>query len=157
MNDWHIAYVLSALNPVFLIVNILIMSLEMCSASVAAAGTHDFCVNVLTFLSATARPGLTSTMTTTPLPLIGSTVPCNIVHSVFDLNTNDTVTYTVNMCTTTPLTTTTLAHAAAQRFDRLTAAYSSTLDLCNSCQKCKRHFCIHEVYFVCWQSTNYNE
>jgi len=140
MNDWHIAYVLSALNPVFLIVNILIMSLEMCSASVAAAGTHDFCMNVLTFLSATARPDLSSTTTTTPLPLIGSTVPCNIVHSVFDLDTNDTVTYTVNMCTTTPLTTTTIAHAAAQRFDQLTAGLLSTLDLWTSCQNCNRYF-----------------
>jgi len=113
MNDWHIAYVLTALNPVFLIVNILIMSLEMCSASVVAAGTQEFCTNVLKFLSATVTPGTT----TTPLPStsLGSTVPCSMVHSVWDLNTNETVTYTVNMCTTTALTTTTIAHAAAHR------------------------------------------
>jgi len=110
MNDWHTAYVLNALNPVFLIVNILIMSLELCSAAVAAAGTQDFCTNVMHFLSATSLPG--STSTTTPLPSTSSSGPCNIVHSMLDLDTNETVTYTANVCSTVPLATTTLARAA---------------------------------------------
>jgi len=112
MNDWRIAYTLTALNPVFLIVNLLIMGLEMCSASVAAAGTHDFCVNVLEFLSITSRPGSTTMPTTTPMASSTSTVPCSMVHSMLDLDTNSTVTYTVNMCTTTLPTTTTIFQAA---------------------------------------------
>lgn len=116
MNDWHIAYVLGALNPVFLIVNILITSLELCSASVVAAGTQEFCVNLLKFLSVTARSSPMPSTTTTPLPSsTGSMAPCNIVHSVFDADSNSTVMYTLDMCTTstTPFTTTTLmAHAA---------------------------------------------
>jgi len=123
MKDWHIAYVLTALNPVFLIVNILIASLEVCSASVAAAGTNDFCVNVMDFLSATSLSTSPLSTTTTPLPRSTSSMePCNIVHSVLDLDTNSTVTYTINMCTTTPLTTTTLARAA-YRFDWLLTYY----------------------------------
>jgi len=117
MNDWHMAYVLTALNPVFLIVNILIMSLELCSASVAAAGTQDFCVNLLQFLSITATTPASTSTTTTTLASVMSEVPCYLVHSVLDEDTNATVTYTMNMCTTTttPFTTTTLAHGAAQR------------------------------------------
>jgi len=118
MNDWHIAYVLAALNPVFLIVNILITSLEICSASVAAAGTNDFCVNVMDFLSATSTTTSTTTMMSPSnrslLASEGTVGPCNIVHSMFDEDANATVTYTVNMCsTTTPFfSTTTLARAA---------------------------------------------
>jgi len=121
MNDWHIAYVLGALNPVFLIVNILIASLEVCSASVAAAGTQVFCVNLLEFLSVTSRSSPVSSTTTTPLPSsTGSMAPCNIVHSMMDLETNSTVLYTVDMCaTTTPFTTTTMMARAAQRSDLL--------------------------------------
>ena len=114
MNDWHTAYILTALNPVFLIVNILITSLELCSASVAAAGTQDFCVNVLDFLSATSLPGLSTT--TTLLASTSPAAPCSFVHSALDLDTNSTVMYTINMCSTTPLATTTLARAA-HRFD----------------------------------------
>jgi len=123
MNDWHIAYILGALNPVFLIVNILITCLEICSASVVAAGTQVFCVNLLEFLSVTARssPAVSST-TTTPLPSsTGTMAPCNIVHSMLDLDTNSTVVYTIDMCTTTttPFTTTTMVAQAAQRFNLL--------------------------------------
>jgi len=134
MNDWHIAYVLAALNPVFLIVNILIASLEVCSASVVAAGTSDFCANLLHFLSVaattttstTAMPLSTSAMMTysTMMTSSSSVAPCNIVHSMLDLDTNSTITYTLDMCATTPLTSTiptaiAQAVAVAHRFGQL--------------------------------------
>ena len=129
MNDWHIAYILGALNPVFLIVNILITSLEICSASVAAAGTQVFCVNLLKYLSVTARTSPVSPTTTTPLPTsTGSMAPCNIVHSMLDLETNSTIMYTVDMCaTTTPFTTTTMMARAAQRSGARLTKYLATI------------------------------
>jgi hypothetical protein len=111
LSDWQIGYILDALNPVFLIVNILVWALEVCSAAVLTAGIADFCKNALGYLRTAA---MSTPSTTTPLPLdalISSTTTqssCSLVYTTYDDILNDTVTYTVNApCSTTPLFTTT--------------------------------------------------
>jgi hypothetical protein len=125
LHRWHVAYILTALNPVFLIVNILILALEVCSVSVVVAGTTQFCKYVFDYLQRTTTtfsPPSTST-TTTGLPTtVTTSALCNFVFSTIDELTNETVTYSMNTCTTTMMTTSTSAAAkASQVLSRLAA------------------------------------
>jgi hypothetical protein len=112
LHNWHVAYILQALNPLFLIINILIFVLEVCSVSVVVAGTTSFCKYVFEYLAKSTT--MMTQLSTTPISLASTTTTqaiCNFVYSTIDTLTNETVTYTVNTCTTTFSTasTTTLA------------------------------------------------
>jgi hypothetical protein len=117
LHEWQIGYILTALNPVFLIVNSLIACLEVCGAAVVTAGTVEFCANTLSYLATNA---MVTPTTTTLIPASAFTTTtqssvCSIIMSTFDPTINDTVTYTVSApCATSPLlSTTTMSVATA--------------------------------------------
>jgi len=117
LQEWQIGYILTAMNPVFIIVNSVIAVLEICSAAIVTAGTVEFCENTLNYLATKAQATPT---TTTPLSvdaIISTTTLsslCSIVYTTYDDLINDTVTYTVNApCATSPLLATTTLSASA--------------------------------------------
>ena len=122
LHNWHVAYILQALNPLFLIINIIIFALEVCSVAVVVAGTSTFCKYVFEYLAKSTT--MVTQMSTTPSSLAPTTTTpaeiCNFVYSTLDTLTNETVTYSINMCTTSATTlstasTTTLAIGALSR------------------------------------------
>ena len=88
--------------------------------SVLIAGTSTFCRYVFEYLGKSTT-ALTRLSTTPTLPSTTTTqAVCNFVYSTIDDLTNETVTYSVNLCTTplstySPLSSTTLAVSALNR------------------------------------------